>query len=143
MKRNMKRNMRKGFSMIELLFVMVIMAALSAIAIPALSGGEKSAKITSLTSDSKNMINFLENEIYLNENSLTANIDEQDEQATFVYGDQFYGKDIPISQGNQIVITGKPDDCHNGYEIVVSDTTGLVTKTSTYNKCTDTAPDIQ
>ncbi len=55
----MKRLIRKGFSMVELLFVMVILAALAAIAIPNMSSGADSAKLISVQSDTKNIISLI------------------------------------------------------------------------------------
>jgi len=52
----MTKKIRHGFSMIELLFVMVILAALAAIAIPSLSTGTSSATLTSMRSDANNII---------------------------------------------------------------------------------------
>lgn len=57
----MKRLIRKGFSMVELLFVMVILAALAAIAIPNMSSGTDSANRTAMRSDLTNTLNLIEN----------------------------------------------------------------------------------
>ena len=57
----MKRLIKKGFSMVELLFVMVILAALAAIAIPNMSSGTDSANRTAMRSDLTNALNLIEN----------------------------------------------------------------------------------
>jgi prepilin-type N-terminal cleavage/methylation domain-containing protein len=44
----MKRLIKKGFSMVELLFVMVVLAALAAIAIPNMSSGANSAALINI-----------------------------------------------------------------------------------------------
>ncbi|MCT7596077.1 prepilin-type N-terminal cleavage/methylation domain-containing protein [Aliarcobacter butzleri] len=59
MKNIIIKKVKKGFSMIELLFVMVALAALTAIAIPSMSSGTDSAKFISTTTDAKNLINLL------------------------------------------------------------------------------------
>lgn len=55
----MKRLIKKGFSMVELLFVMVVLAALAAIAIPNMSSGANSAALVSVQSDSKNLMSLI------------------------------------------------------------------------------------
>lgn len=47
---------KKGFSMVELLFVMAVMAALAAIAIPQMQASANAAELTSLKSDMLNAI---------------------------------------------------------------------------------------
>ena len=47
--------------MVELLFVMVILAALAAIAIPNMSSGTDSANRTAMRSDLTNALNLIEN----------------------------------------------------------------------------------
>lgn len=65
---------KKGFSMIELLFVMVILAALTAIAIPNMSGGERAAAITSAFSDTRNIINLVQSK-YIEKQDYAAILD--------------------------------------------------------------------
>lgn len=74
----MKRLIRKGFSMVELLFVMVILAALAAIAIPNMSSGANSAAMVSMQSDSKNLISLILSE-YAKTGDLTQVIPAQTE----------------------------------------------------------------
>jgi prepilin-type N-terminal cleavage/methylation domain-containing protein len=72
----MKKN-RQAFSIIELLFVMVIMVALATIAIPKLSSGTDSAISTSLRSDIINTISVINTE-YANNNLDMYNILPED-----------------------------------------------------------------
>ena len=45
---------KKGFSMVELLFVMAVIATLAAIAIPVMENSEKAAALTSMNEDIHN-----------------------------------------------------------------------------------------
>lgn len=51
--------MKKAFSLIELLFVMVILSSLAAIALPNMKSSEDSAALTAMKTDAKNIIHFL------------------------------------------------------------------------------------
>jgi prepilin-type N-terminal cleavage/methylation domain-containing protein len=138
--KKINKKIRNGFSMVELLFVMLIMAGLAAIAIPNLSAGEKSSVITSMTSDTKNMISAVKSYIVVVDNELPSSFDEQDESHSYEHGDEMHSIAVPVTEGNQAIVTGKPDDCINGFEIVVSDLKGRTDKTVVYNSCTDNAP---
>lgn len=118
---------KKGFSMIELLFVMVILAALTAIAIPNISGGERAAAITSMHSDMKNIINlvnrqFIETQSYgkitkVNGSPVLVGGDSINGFAEYPFID---GTKIPLSKDNRVWIdTHSLDEGYycNGYEI--------------------------
>ena len=62
------KKIKTGFSMVELLFVMAVMAALAAIAIPSMSASKDSAILTSMKSDTRNAISAMQ----------AAYVDEQD-----------------------------------------------------------------
>jgi len=135
----MKKISKKGFSMIELLFVMIIVSVLSVIAIPTFSSD--SAKMTSMKSDAKNTISVIKNEqskAAINEYEITDTIAHGD-TVSYV-SDGFYGNsEIIVSKENKILLTDLRDDCKNGFSIQVSDATKEITTTIDFNSCDDTS----
>ncbi len=106
---------KKGFSMIELLFVMVILASLAAIAIPSMSSGTESATLTSMRSDAKNMINAINAEIPTTEGFfgfegfqliLESEYDTVPDEKGFLHILKS-GKTISMSQGNYLENLGR------------------------------------
>jgi len=92
------KNKKFGFSMVELLFVMAIMAALAAIAIPKLQDSSKAVVLTSMKSDTLAI-----KDIALN--ALAQGIALEDLDVPEVIGDStgkvtIAGLDFPLSEGN-------------------------------------------
>jgi prepilin-type N-terminal cleavage/methylation domain-containing protein len=104
------KKIRQGFSMIELLFVMVIMAALAAIAIPNLSSGTNSAIMVSMKEDTRNVISQLRSEYISNNNDYTTILTADETHYKDEDGDGIAdqalesGTYIRISDGNDIRI---------------------------------------
>ena len=138
----MNKMVKKGFSMIELLFVMVILAALTAIAIPSMSSGTESAALTSMKSDMNNIITLLQSK-YVDKQDyalvVPTNFENKvanDKTGLYVSGDL----KIPITRGNAVSIysTGGIGSCTaagQGFSIVISNPN--VPKFVTFNSCTD------
>ncbi|MEV9527063.1 prepilin-type N-terminal cleavage/methylation domain-containing protein [Aliarcobacter butzleri] len=139
----MKKIIRKGFSMIELLFVMVILASLAAIAIPSMSSGEESSVLTSMRSDAKNTIALLQAKYVDSQDyadvitaggGLATDAGFATTPLTNSAGDE---TNIPLSKGNTLALS--PVDCNGGtgnaFEVVI--TNSKVDKQVSFNSCTD------
>lgn len=127
------KKIKKALSMIELLFVMLILAALTAIAIPSMSENEKSVKQIALMTDLKEankmvVQEFMNNQTFSGAVGVYVDSDNNGLADTNMNGTPFH-----ISQGNTITIT--LESCATsgtGYKIVGN--LGAVTKE--YNSCT-------
>ncbi len=142
----MKRLVKKGFSMIELLFVMVILAALAAIAIPSMSSGTESATLTSMRSDMKNIMALLQSKYVDKQDyalvvptAITTAAAGTDGFATGVtLADN---AKIPLSAGNVLTITansaaaGTCTAAGQGFEITITNP-NVAGKSAVFNSCT-------
>jgi prepilin-type N-terminal cleavage/methylation domain-containing protein len=145
------KKIRQGFSMIELLFVMVIMAALAAIAIPNLSSGTDSAVLTSMRSDAQAAYSVAQAS-YVDNLDFSAVAEANNDTVTFTDTDNDGLADtgganndgkigearIVISDGNKIEMT-RTDDCGDGTKGVSIDVTNpqIEDKKNHFNSCTD------
>jgi len=129
---SMNKKMRQGFSMIELLFVMLIMAALAAIAIPNLSGGSLSAKMTSMKSDARNASDSM-NQLFI------VNPDTTISSHTMNAGlNDWLDTKFSVSKNNKMTVG--PSTCGDtSYTIKIEDVSDpvLTTKTIEYDSCLD------
>jgi len=116
---------KHGFSMIELLFAMIIMAALAAIAIPSLKSGTDSASYTALRSDTANFLSIAQAD-YANELTFVASdggsdgfTDTDDDGIADTGGldgdGKINGKNVTVSKGT--VIYSTPTDCNGDGDI--------------------------
>ena len=138
----MKKMVKKGFSLMELLIVMVILAGLATMIIPNMSSGTEAAKLTSMRNDARNTISLLQ----------AKYIDTQDYEDVFKEGDYTDSsssndgmsdttlKDdsrIPISKGNSVELEyTSGTNCPSGFIAIVTNDT-LTDKRIDYNSCTD------
>jgi len=134
----MEKSRKRAFSLIELLFVMIILAALSGIAIPLMQSSEQAAIKSSMTSDLRNMvslsqIDFIETHDYSTAAGtfIDTNNDGRAEEL-------MNGKNINISEGNKITIVNK--DCDgNGDDndgIIITVENDKVPEDKVFNTCT-------
>jgi prepilin-type N-terminal cleavage/methylation domain-containing protein len=115
------KKMRNGFSMVELLFVMVIMTGLAAIAIPALKSGTKSEVATSIKSDLRNSIDFMNAVIVNNGGHLPDSIPNDGDSVELLNGDTFDGNIVSITDTNKLTIINDEDLGEGCYIVRVRD----------------------
>ena len=97
----LKQTARKGFTLIELLIVVVIIGILAAIAIPKFSNTKDKAKLASVTTDVRNLMNTMEVKAGDNQNK---------------YMEPVLNTDFNLSTGNVAVFEVADD----GYKITVT-----------------------
>jgi len=111
------KKMKKAFSMVELLFVMAIMAALAAIAIPQLSSSKDAEILVAMQNDAKNAITTM-NSVYSQTLDYTL-ISEKNKSIR--YSDAGNGLSNPlltgdkfsVSKDNTIVMYVYSDQCYS------------------------------
>ena len=137
------KKIKTGFSMVELLFVMAVMAALAAIAIPSMSASKDSAILTSMKSDTRNAISAMQ-AAYVDEQDYTsiakvntAYKDSNDDGKTQELVSK--GIKLSVSEGNTITFSTVSADKFvvkvtngtlNGKTIVFDTETGKIKTTS-------------
>ena len=97
----LKNAARKGFTLIELLIVVVIIGILAAIAIPKFSNTKDKAKLASVTTDVRNLMNTMEVKAGENQNK---------------YIEPVLNTDFNVSTGNVAAF----DVADDGYKITVT-----------------------
>lgn len=129
---------KKGFSMVELLFVMAVMAALAAIAIPSMSASTDSAKLTSMRSDVQNMImlmqtKYIDTQDFSQVLSATTDFIDEDDNglATNTLDDS---TPVPISKGNSMTVS--PITCDSGASgFIIDISNDTIPNTIEYDSC--------
>jgi len=125
------KKIKTGFSMVELLFVMAVMAGLAAIAIPNLASSGDSARFTSMKSDTLNLIAVVEAEKLLNNGVVT------DPEETLGNGDIYGTTKLKLTNENRFRLSVN-NDCLNGYDIHLW-STGFVGYDINYDSCIDSS----
>ena len=130
---NQKLN-KKGFSLVELLFVMAILGGLMAIAIPSMSSNEESVKKLALITDMQETNKMIIQEYMNNQSFIGAVGTYEDTDNNGISETTMNGMSIHLSKGN--VMTVSLEDCGagigGGYKITGS--FGELIKE--YNSCT-------
>ena len=105
-----KNTMRKGFTLVELLFVMAIIAILAGFAIANLKDSSKVATVNSIKNDVRNAIAV--EQTYFAENQAYDSVDTTANPAVDGSATGDGGAKFSISKGNNLVITTQ--DCGDG-----------------------------
>ena len=128
------KKVRSGFTMVELLFVMAVLAALAAIAIPQLKGGTDSAALTSMQSDTRNFITDV-NTYFAQNQALPAADSFSDGTNNDGLSETNLGDSpVPISKNNTIEYSLDTDSGATCYKLSTT-STALTGKKVTYDSC--------
>lgn len=133
----MKNSIKKGFTLVELLFVMAIVAILAGFAIANLKDSTTVATVNSIKNDVKNAVSQQQTYFAANQDYTTvtaangAYTDLNNGMITTVEGVK-----ITVSKGN--TIETQPETCDDnsvGFSVTVSN--AKIAKQVSYNSCTD------
>jgi type IV pilus assembly protein PilA len=122
---------QKGFSLIELLVVILIIGVLAAIALPAFLGQRSKGQDSSAKSAARNLVSAIES-FYASNKTYVGAAGDNDVQKSGVYGTNDGEADITASSGNGFTIVGKSAS-GNRFTITKSGSTVTRTCTTTSN----------
>ena len=128
------KTLRKGFTLVELLFVMAIIAILAGFAIANLKDSSKTATLNSMKNDARAAIAI--EQTYFAENQAYDTADGTADANGVLAGDN--GAKFSLSKGN--TLTATEEDCGDGtigFSISVKNPTNVPGKEIKYNSCTD------
>jgi len=102
--------------MIELLFAMIIMATLTAIAIPSLEGSNDAAIVTSMRNDAANAINSMNNGFSLTQDYTLVS---QEGKTEYTDSNNDGIADTDLLTGGKIFVTGSSDKGDNYNRVLI------------------------
>lgn len=126
--------LRKGFTLVELLFVMAIIAILAGFAIANLKDSSKTAAISAMKNDARTAIAI--QQTYFAENQAYDNADGAGDANGVLVGDN--GAKFSVSNNDTLTTASK--DCGDGtigFTVKVVNPTNVPGKQVSYDSCTD------
>lgn len=129
-----KTTLRKGFTLVELLFVMAIIAILAGFAIANLKDSTKTASISAMKNDARTAIAI--QQTYFAENQTYDNADGAGDANGVLVGDN--GSKFSVSNNDSLTTASK--DCGDGtvgFTVKVTNPTNVPGKAVTFDSCTD------
>lgn len=133
---------KKGFSLIEILFVLGVMSALAAIAIPSYLEDKESLILTKIRVDTTNALNTIHNQYEMTNSfesiygtGYSSNAGTNGESATATTN----GTKFSLAKGNSISLNNSyyiAEDCPEGFVLTISNYD--IMKMSYFDSCKDT-----
>lgn len=138
---------KKGFSLIEILFVLGVMSALAAIAIPSYLEDKESLILTKIRVDTTNALNTIHNQYEMTNsfesiygNGYSSNAGTNGEYATGESATAtINGTKFSLTEGNSISLNNSSyiaEDCPEGFVLTISNYD--IMKMSYFDSCKDT-----
>ena len=136
-----KNGKRKGFTLVELIFVVIFLGILAAIAIPKISGSADAAILASMKSDAEKAVNAENLHYSINNTYTDFNVAGTDTEGTV---DTIPNTNIKISASPGNSVQANAQTCGDGTDgFTISVTNQKSGKTVSYDSCQDAGIKVQ